>query len=181
MRRVRVELQGAIAVVDEMLASPVARHIQDFLGARRTSRRQLDAIVDFFDFVHAVAAPVPGWWQQVGPPSSGRWTAGRHRGHLWRHIAAALGLDPTSIRSRRCSRGIQRLWNAVVSGRQPLVQALRAAWRWLPDESLLAPLFDLFARLPQLWTGLNDLREQDRRARATGWPGGRPLRALLPR
>ncbi|MGD9530840.1 MAG: DUF4157 domain-containing protein, partial [Pseudonocardia sp.] len=153
-------LKGALAVVDEMLASPVARQIQDFLRrhAQDEANAQLDALVDFFDFVHAVAAPVYRWWQDIQATVDRVLdTVGEVARTVWRHVATALGLDPEIDPVEALRRGIQLLWNAVVDGLRPLVDGLRAAWRWLSQESPLAPLFDLFARLPQLWAGLKDL------------------------
>jgi len=153
-------LQGALAVVDEMLASPAAQQIQDFLRrhAQEEAAAQLDAVVDFFDFVHAVAAPVYRWWEEIrAGVATVLDTLGEVARTVWRHVAVALGIDPDIDPVEALRRGIQSLWATLVDGLRPLLDGLRAAWRWLSEESPLAPLFDLFARLPQLWTALQDL------------------------
>ncbi|HEV7722346.1 MAG TPA: DUF4157 domain-containing protein [Iamia sp.] len=167
----KVTLQGLMARVDAMLASPLAQKIQGILlqAQQDGTGQQLDVVSGFFDFIGWVAKPVHDWWVAAEPAVRQAFAdlgdAGRT---AWRHIALALGIDPDLGPIDALRQGLQALWKEVSDAVAPLVQGLKDAWRWIKEQSPLAPLFTLLAQLPDVQTALSQLWEQVSQG-ATDW------------
>lgn len=156
----RATLEGVLETVDAILASPVAQRIQAFLTEQRdeTAAAQVDATSGFFSFIAAVARPVYEWWLAIEPTvQSVLDELGSIASTIWRHVAEALGIDPNLSPLEALQQGLELLWEAVTEAVAPIVDGIKDAWDWLRNRSFLAPVFDFFASLPQLWDALTSL------------------------
>ena len=154
------KLEDALDKIDEIMESPIAQEIQSFLqeSQEAEAEQQVSAIDGFLSFISWVARPVYEWWQAVQPMvESALDTLGEIASTIWRHIASALGIDINLSPLEALQQGLEALWEAVTEATAPLVQALRDAWNWVRNDSILAPIIDFFAQIPELWNGLKDL------------------------
>lgn len=159
--------------VKEIIDSPFAQRVRGLLEQSRDQQadQQLSVIDGFMRFINWAARPVYEWWQRVEPQVDRALTVlGEIASSIWRHIAVALGLDPNLPPLEAITQGLQRAWEAIVRTFQPVIDAVKGAWRWIKEESFLAPLFSLIERLPELWTALGQLWEQASGA-VTDWLG----------
>ncbi|MBF0686754.1 MAG: DUF4157 domain-containing protein [Cellulomonas sp.] len=156
-------LQDAMGFVDRVLASPMAVQLQQFLQRQAAEgvEDQINGLSDFFAVVRWVAAPVYQWWQDIQPAVSEVLDdLGEIGATAWLHIATALGIDPAIGPVEALRQGINALWQAITDAARPVLDALRAAWRWLRDSSPLAPFLQALGRLPEVWAALGKLWDQ---------------------
>lgn len=151
------KLQDLLGWFELLLESPFAQRIQAFLEESRdeTAEQQLDAAEGFFSFIREASTTVQEWWTSI------RETVaevvdffGDIAGTIWRNIAIALGIDPNLDPIEALMAGLEALWDGILSIVQPIIDAVREAWRWIREDSFLAPIIDFFARLPELWNAL---------------------------
>lgn len=153
------KLQVLLGWFDLLLQSPFAQRIQAFLEESRdeAAEQQLDAAEGFFSFIREASTTVQEWWTSI------RETVaevvdffGDIAGTIWRHIAIALGIDPNLDPLEALMAGLEDLWDGILAGVQPIIDAVREAWRWIREDSFLAPIIEFFSRLPELWNALTN-------------------------
>lgn len=153
-------LQKALAKFDELLESPVAQAIQGWLQEQRdeAAEEQADALEGFFEFLAWIGGPIYEAWIAVRDAVSGAFEwLGDMAGAAWAHIADWLGLPEDFDPIAAIQDGLQALWDGIVSLVRPMVDAVKEAWRWLREDSFLAPVFDLIAAIPELLDSLGQL------------------------
>ncbi len=156
-------MDQAMGWVDSLLGSPAAQSLQAELqeGQEAVAEQQVDQVSDFFGFLQMFAQPIYDAWLVIedaaGQVMEVLGEVGRS---VWRHIAAVLGLDINLDPLTALRRGIERLWDGVVSAVQPLLDGLRAAWRFVREYTPIGAFLDLIAQLPALWQSLTEFAGQ---------------------
>ncbi|MEZ4295088.1 MAG: DUF4157 domain-containing protein [Polyangiaceae bacterium] len=152
-------LQQALGWFDGLLASPAAQSVQETLQAQQdqAAEEQVDAVTDFLDFLHEFAAPIYEVWQVIETAAGSVIEALGDIGQtVWRHVAEALGIDPNIGPLEALRRGIQHVWDGIVSFVQPLIDGLLSAWNWVREHTPIGAIIDFFASLPEAWNALTD-------------------------
>ncbi len=153
-------LDACMKAFEGMLNSPIAQQFKSWVESfnQASDKVGVEILGSVFDVLKTVGGPVYDFVIAASDMASQAMDAlGKIGQTMWKHVATALGIDPALSPLEALKKGLQSLWDTVSETVKPLMDAIKGAWEWIKNDSILAPLFDLMKQVPKIVQSLRSL------------------------